>query len=109
MILIVLLVILQTVAGEIGSVKNLNEEEEFNHIFRMYENHASIVKIQGHVTNIDSPFQVTLVTIREVKTSLRVINSNKAMSCDIIPKLVTAVTSELVQSVSSLVNMYLSL
>ena len=75
----------------------------------MYQNHASIVRIQEHVS-IDSPFKFSNVSVGEVKSLLRNINSSKATGYDTIPpKLVKAVANELAQPISSLVNMSLSL
>ena len=50
------------VALEIGSEEILNEDEELDQIFNMYQNHASIVRIQEHVS-IDSPFKFTNVSL----------------------------------------------
>ena len=75
----------------------------------MYQNHASIVRIQEHVS-IDSPFKFTNVSVGEVKSLLRNIDSSKATVYDTIPrKLVKAAANELAQPISSLVNMSLSL
>ena len=75
----------------------------------MYQNHASIVRIQEHVS-IDSPFKSTNVSVGEVKSLLRNIDSSKATVYDTIPpKLVKAAANELAQPISSLVNMSLSL
>ena len=97
------------VALEIGSEEILNEDEELDQIFKMYQNHASIVRIHEHVS-IDSPFRFTNVSIGEVKSLLRNIDSSKATGYDTIPpKLVKAAANELAQPISSLVNMSLSL
>ena len=97
------------VALEIGSEEILNEDEELDQIFKMYQNHASIVRIQEHVS-IDSPFKFTNVSVGEVKSLLRNIDSSKATGYDTIPpKLVKAAANELAQPISSLVNMSLSL
>ena len=97
------------VALEIGSEEILNEDEELDQIFKMYQNHASIARIQEHVS-IDSPFKFTNVSIGEVKSLLRNIDSSKATGYDTIPpKLVKAAANELAQPISSLVNMSLSL
>ena len=72
------------VAREIGSEETLNEEEELDHIFKIYENHASIVGIQEHVT-VNSPFQFTNVSVGEVKALLLDIDSTKATGYDTIP------------------------
>ena len=97
------------VAREIGSEETLNEEEELDHIFKIYENHASIVGIQEHVT-VNSPFQFTHVSVGEVKALLLDIDSTKATGYDTIPpKLVKAAANELAQPISSLVNMSISL
>ena len=97
------------VALEIGSAEILNEDEELGQIFKMYQDHASIVKIQEHVS-IDSPFKFTNVSVGEVKSLLWNIDSSKDTGYDTIPpKLVKAAANELVQPISSLVNMSLSL
>ena len=97
------------VALEIGSEKSLNEDEELHQIFEMYQNHASIVRIQEYVS-IDSLFKFTNVSVGEVKSLLRNIDSSKATGYDTIPpKLVKAAPNELVQPSSSLVNMPISL
>ena len=97
------------VALEIGSEEILNEDEELDQIFKMYQNHASIVRIQDHVS-IDSPFKFTNVSVGEVKSLLRNIDPSKATGYDTIPpKLVKAAANELSQPISSLVNMSLSL
>ena len=97
------------VALEIGSEEILNEDEEFDQIFKMHQNHTSIVRIQEHVS-IDSPFKFTNVSVAEVKSLLRNIDSSKATGYDTIPpKLVKAAANELAQPISSLVNMSLSL
>ena len=97
------------VALEIGSEEILNEDKELDQIFKMYENHASIVRIQEHVS-IDSPFKFTNVSVGKVKSLLRNIDSSKATGYDTIPpKLVKAVANELAQPKSSLVKMSLSL
>ena len=56
------------VALEIGSEEILNKDEEFDQIFKMYQNHACIVRIQEHVS-IDSSFQFTNVSVGEVFTA----------------------------------------
>ena len=97
------------VALEIGSEENLNEDEELDQIFKMYQNHASIARIQEHVS-IDSPFKYTNVSVGEVKSLLRNIDSSKATGYDTIPpKLVKAAANELAQPISFLVNMSPSL
>ena len=97
------------VAHEIGSEEILNEDEELDQIFKMYQNHASIARIQEHVS-IDSPFKFANVSVGEVKSLLRNIDSSKATGYDTIPpKLVKAAANELAQPISSLVNMSLSL
>ena len=97
------------VALEIGSEEILNEDEELDQIFKMYQNHASIARIQEH-ESIDSPFKFTNVSVGEVKSLLRNIDSSKATGYDTIPpKLVKAAANKLAQPVSSLVNMSLSL
>ena len=96
-------------ALEIRSEKILNEDEELDQIFRMYKNHASIVRIQEHVS-IDSPIKFTNVSVGEVKSLLRNIDSSKATGHDTIPpKLVKTAANELAQLISSLVNISLSL
>ena len=96
-------------AFEIESEEILNEDEELDLIFKMYQNHASIVRIQEHVS-IDSPFKFTNVSVGEVKFLLRIIDSSKATGYNTIPpRLVKAVANELAQPISSLVNMSLSL
>ena len=72
------------VAREIGSEETLNDEEELDHKFKIYENHASIVGIQEHV-NVNSPFQFTNVNVGEVKALLLDIDSTKATGYDTIP------------------------
>ena len=64
-------------ALEIGSEESLNENEELDQIFKIYQNDASIVRIQEHVS-IDSPFKFTNVSVGEVKSLLRNIDSSKA-------------------------------
>ena len=97
------------VALEIGSEEILNEDEELDQISKMYQNHASIVRIQEHVS-IDSPFKFTNVSVGQVKSLLRNIDSSKATGYDTIPpKLVKAAANELAQTISSLVNMSLPL
>ena len=97
------------VALEIGSEEILNEDEELDQIFKMYQNHASIVRIQEHVS-IDSPFKFTNVSVGQIKSLLRNIDSSKSTGYDTIPpKLVKAAANELAQTISSLVNMSLSL
>ena len=97
------------VALEIECEEILNEDEELDQIFKMYQSHASIVRIQEYV-NIDSPFKFTNVSVGEVKCLLWNIDSSKATGYDTIPpKLVKAATNELAQPISSLVNMSLSL
>ena len=58
------------VALEIGSEEILNEDGELDQIFKMYQNHASIVRIQERVS-IDPPFKFTNVSVVEVKSLLR--------------------------------------
>ena len=95
--------------SHIGSEEILNEDEELDQIFKMYHNHASIVRIRAHVS-IDSPFKFTNVSVREVKSLLRNIDSSKATGYDTIPpKFVKAAANKLAQHISSLVNMSLSL
>ena len=53
-------------------------------IFKIYENHASIVGIQEHV-NVNSPFQFTNVSVGEIKALLLDIDSTKATGYDTIP------------------------
>ena len=48
------------VALEIGSEENMNVDEELDQIFRMYQNHASIISIQEHVS-IDSPLRMSVL------------------------------------------------
>ena len=97
------------VALEIGCKEILNEDEELDQIFKVYQNHAGIVRIQEHVS-IDSPFKFTNVSVGEVKSLLRNIDSSKATGYDTIPpKLVKAAANGLTQPISSLVNMSLSL
>ena len=97
------------VALEIGSEEILNEDEELDQMFKMYQNNASIARIQEHVS-IDPPFKFTNVSVGEVKSLLRNINSSKATGYDTIPpKLVKAAANELAQPISSLMNMSLSL
>ena len=75
----------------------------------MYQNHASIARIQEHVS-INSPFKFTNVSVGEVKSLLRNIDFSKATGYDTIPpKLVKAAGNELAQPISSLVNRSLSL
>ena len=89
--------------------RNLNDGEELDHIFKIYENHASIVGIPEHV-NINSPFQFTNVSFGEVKALLLDIDSTKSAGYDTIPpKLVKVAAKELTQPISSLVNMSISL
>ena len=96
------------VALTIGSEEILNEDEEIGQIFKMYQNHESIVRIPEHVS-IDCPFQFTKVSVGEVKSLLWDIDSSKATGYDTIPpELVKAAANELAQSISSLVNMSLS-
>ena len=77
-------------ALKIGSEEILNEDEELDQIFKMYQNHASIVSIQEYVS-IDTPFEFTNVSVGEVKSLLRNIDSSKATGYDTIPpKLVKA-------------------
>ena len=45
------------VALETECEQILNENEELNHIFKMCQNHANILRIQEQVW-IDSPFQL---------------------------------------------------
>ena len=97
------------VAPEIESEEIVNEDEERDQIFKMYQNRANIVSIQEHVS-IDSPFRFTNVNVGEVKSLLRNIDSSKATGYDTIPlKLVKAAANELAQSISSLVDMSLYL
>ena len=99
----------KNVALEIGSEEILNEDEELDQIFKMHQNHASIARIQEHVS-IDSPFKSTNVSVGEVKSLLLNIDSSKATGYDTIPpKLVKAAANELAQPISSLVNMSQSL
>ena len=97
------------VALEIGCKEILNEDEELDQIFKVYQNHAGIVRIQEQVS-IDSPFKFTNVSVGEVKSLLRNIDSSKATGYDTIPpKLVKAAANGLAQPIYSLVNMSLSL
>ena len=63
MFVIFSMVILQMWLKKIEMKKILNEDEELNDIFKINENHASIVRIQQHV-NIDSPFHFTNVSVK---------------------------------------------
>ena len=92
-----------------GSEEILNEDEEIDQIFRMHQNHASLVRIQEHVS-IDTPFQFMNVSVMEVKSLLRNVDSSKA-TCyvTIHPKSMKATTNELAQPLFALVNMSLSL
>ena len=92
---------------EIGGEEILNEDEELDQIFKMYQNHGSIARIQEHVSiHVRIQEHVSI----EVKSLLRNIDSNKATGYDTIPpKLVKAAANELAQPISSLVNMSLSL
>ena len=83
--------------------------KKFDQTFKMYQNHASIVRIQEHVS-IDSTYKFMNVSVGEVKPLLQNIDSSKAMGYDTIPpKLVKAAANELAQHISSLVNMSISL
>ena len=85
------------VALEIRSEASLNEDEELDQIFKMYQNHPNIARIQEHVS-IDSPFKFTNVSVGEVKSLLRNIDSSKATVYDTItPKLLKAAANELAQ------------
>ena len=48
------------VALEIGSEENMNEDEELDQIFKMYQNHASIISIQEHIS-IDSRLRMSVL------------------------------------------------
>ena len=97
------------VALKLGREEILNEDEELDQIFKIHQNHASIVRIQERVS-INTPFKFTNVSVGEVKSLLRNIDSSKVTGYDTIPpKLVKAVANELAQPVSSLVNMSFSL
>ena len=96
-------------ALETGSEGIMNENEELDQIFKMHQNHASIVRMHEHVS-INSPFQFTNASVGEVKSLLRDIDSSKDTGYDTIPpKWVKAAANEFAQPNSSLMNMSLSL